>query len=52
VEDAHRELAALPEPLAYVEYKIAFMAPADLWFSTDALVIYCATNEEIYESAT
>jgi len=37
LEDTHRELAVLPEPLAYVEYWIALMAPADLWFSTDAM---------------
>jgi hypothetical protein len=38
--------------IAQADSKIAFMAPADLWFSIDANELYCADDEEIYESAT
>jgi hypothetical protein len=45
-------VSALPAPKSRKDSKIAFMAPADLWFSTDANELYCADAEEIYEPAT
>jgi hypothetical protein len=45
-------VTALPAPESRKDSKIAFMAPADLWFSTDANELYCADDEEIYEPAT